>query len=134
MQRLQNEKAQLFKMTWVLCGHLKKKALAVIFLKIKQLYCATFAFVQQNGVVLNFKADPGKHLRWQSKDQGQCQIFLIYISPMLSESGGKTKSDWIVGIIFPHMSREEISWDQENHRRKNPLFFLAQCKIHIREV
>lgn len=35
MQRLQNEKAQLFKMTWVLCGHLKKKALAVIFLKIK---------------------------------------------------------------------------------------------------
>lgn len=44
---------------------------------------------------------------------------------MLSESGGTTKSDWIVGIIFPHMSHEEISWDQENHRRKNPLFFLA---------
>lgn len=61
--------------------------------------------------MLNFKADPGKHRRWQSKDQGQCQIFLIYVSPMLSKSGGRMKSDWIDGIIFPHTSHEEISWD-----------------------
>lgn len=61
--------------------------------------------------MLNFIADPGKHLRWQWKDQGQCQIFLVYVSPMLSEFGGKMKSDWSEGIIFPRMSHEEISWD-----------------------
>lgn len=31
--------------------------------------------------MLNFKAGPGKHLRWQGKDQGQCQFFSnLYLS------------------------------------------------------
>lgn len=44
MQRLQNEKAQLFKMTWVLCDHLKKKSSYSHIFKNKIALLCNFCF------------------------------------------------------------------------------------------